>query len=96
VNTHRDGTPLTMAEMEQIALDNDLITAEKLATSKALMHNGQFPGFLTSLTAEVRFDMMCRKELIVRTSVKGPKAARPCAVDQEALSMLTREKGSNE
>lgn len=62
------GKPLTIEELENIALD--LVTREGLTNMKASKHHeALYHSWLLDLTATKRWKMWCRGELVLDTSM---------------------------
>lgn len=74
MNRWLDGTTLTASDMEQIALDHGLLTAEEVVNKKAGLQK-MYSSFINSLTQKTRFEMFTRGELKLdtRTERNRPK-----------------------
>jgi len=71
MNRNLQNKELTTEELTAIALDNGLVTKEKLQGFITMTHNPNLiRSHLVHLTAETRFSMWSRGELILNTNPK--------------------------
>ena len=75
MNRWPDGRPLSIADLERIAVEHGVVSAERLEVLRAAFHNeAMFASTLRSLTSQVRYNLMCDGELALGTTSPRPPA----------------------
>lgn len=69
MNRNLDGTLLTTDDLAAMTLAHNLLTSEALADIKASLHNDALlKSKLLSLTADLRFSLFTKGQLVLNTS----------------------------